>query len=59
MRWCLQDYVVTLSVLCRGTVDEKLRWIFRLYDINSDGQVTREVSRMRTGVRVDRAMIGF
>ncbi|CAF1577624.1 unnamed protein product, partial [Rotaria sordida] len=24
------DYIITLSVLCRGTIDEKLRWIFRL-----------------------------
>ncbi|CAF0735025.1 unnamed protein product [Adineta steineri] len=36
------DYILTLSVLCRGTIDEKLRWIFRLYDINGDGQLTRE-----------------
>jgi Ca2+-binding EF-hand superfamily protein len=38
-----QDYILTLSVLCRGTIDEKLRWIFRLYDINGEGQLTREV----------------
>ncbi|CAF4008433.1 unnamed protein product, partial [Rotaria sordida] len=36
------DYIITLSVLCRGTIDEKLRWIFRLYDINGEGQLTRE-----------------
>jgi Ca2+-binding EF-hand superfamily protein len=36
------DYILTLSVLCRGTLDEKLRWIFRLYDINGEGQLTRE-----------------
>ncbi|UJR31684.1 hypothetical protein I4U23_019165 [Adineta vaga] len=36
------DYILTLSVLCRGTIDEKLRWIFRLYDFNGDGQLTRE-----------------
>jgi hypothetical protein len=35
-----QDYILTLSVLCRGTIDEKLRWIFRLYDINGEGQLT-------------------
>ncbi|CAF1495734.1 unnamed protein product [Rotaria magnacalcarata] len=36
------DYILTLSVLCRGTLDEKLRWIFRLYDINGEGLLTRE-----------------
>ena len=30
-----------LSRLCRGTVEEKLRWMFRLYDINNDGRITR------------------
>lgn len=29
-----------LSILSRGTMDEKLRWIFSLYDINRDGKVT-------------------
>jgi Ca2+-binding EF-hand superfamily protein len=38
-----QDYILTLSVLCRGTIDEKLRWIFRFYDINGEGRLTREV----------------
>ncbi|CAF0889355.1 unnamed protein product [Adineta steineri] len=36
------DYILTLSILCRGTIDEKLRWIFRFYDINSEGYLTRE-----------------
>ncbi|CAF1424711.1 unnamed protein product, partial [Didymodactylos carnosus] len=36
------DYILTLSVLCRGTVDDKLRWIFRFYDITGDGQLSRE-----------------
>ncbi|CAF1076133.1 unnamed protein product [Adineta ricciae] len=36
------DYILTLSVLCRGTIDEKLRWIFRLYDINGEGSITRD-----------------
>ena len=31
-----------LSILSRGTMDEKLRWIFNLYDLNRDGKVTQE-----------------
>jgi Ca2+-binding EF-hand superfamily protein len=31
-----------LSVLSRGTVDEKLRWTFQLYDINRDGYISKE-----------------
>lgn len=31
-----------LSILSRGTIDEKLRWIFNLYDINKDGKVTKD-----------------
>lgn len=32
----------TLSILSRGTMEEKLTWTFALYDINGDGLVTRE-----------------
>lgn len=36
------DFVIGLSVLTRGTIDEQLRWIFTLYDLNRDGCVTRD-----------------
>lgn len=37
-----QDFVTGLSILSRGSLDEKLRWTFSLYDINGDGCITRE-----------------
>ncbi|XP_069558514.1 calsenilin-like isoform X2 [Brachyistius frenatus] len=37
-----EDFVLGLSVLLRGSVTEKLRWAFNLYDINKDGYVTKE-----------------
>lgn len=37
-----QDFVTGLSILSRGSTDEKLRWTFSLYDINGDGCITRE-----------------
>lgn len=37
-----EDFVQGLSVLSRGSVEEKLRWTFSLYDINGDGYITRE-----------------
>ncbi len=30
-------------MLLRGSVTEKLRWAFNLYDINKDGYITKEV----------------
>ncbi|NXO04568.1 CSEN protein, partial [Rhinopomastus cyanomelas] len=39
---CFQDFVVGLSVLLRGTVQQKLRWAFDLYDVNKDGCITKE-----------------
>jgi hypothetical protein len=36
-----QDLLVTLSTLLRGSIYEKLRWTFKLYDINGDGCITR------------------
>lgn len=32
-----------LSILLRGTVQDKLNWAFNLYDINKDGYITKEV----------------
>ncbi|KAK2524944.1 Kcnip1 [Columba guinea] len=36
------DFVMALSILLRGTVHEKLRWTFNLYDINKDGYINKE-----------------
>ncbi|KAJ8665017.1 hypothetical protein QAD02_006679 [Eretmocerus hayati] len=36
-----RDLLVTLSTLLRGSIYEKLRWIFKLYDINGDGCITK------------------
>ncbi|CAH2276776.1 Kv channel-interacting 1 isoform X2 [Pelobates cultripes] len=37
-----EDFVTALSVLLRGTIHEKLRWTFNLYDINKDGHINKE-----------------
>ncbi|XP_076813393.1 A-type potassium channel modulatory protein KCNIP1-like isoform X1 [Clavelina lepadiformis] len=37
-----EELAVGLSLLQKGTLEEKLRWTFRLYDINHDGYITRE-----------------
>jgi len=36
-----EDFAIELSVLLLGTVEDKLRWIFRLYDLNKDGVLSR------------------
>ena len=38
----LQDMLVSLSTLLRGTTYEKLRWTFTLYDLNKDGYITKQ-----------------
>lgn len=45
-----QDFVMALSILLRGTVHEKLRWTFNLYDINKDGYINKEVRLFPTSV---------
>ena len=48
------DYMLTLSVSERGTMDEKLRWAFSMYDINGDGQVSlKEATEILTVSRLD------
>lgn len=37
-----QEFVQGLSILSRGSMDEKLQWTFSLYDINGDGYITRD-----------------
>lgn len=35
-----QEFVKALSVLCRGTLDEKLDWLYKLYDPKDKGEIT-------------------
>ncbi|XP_063705065.1 Kv channel-interacting protein 4-like isoform X1 [Culicoides brevitarsis] len=37
-----ENFIQGLSILSRGTLEEKLLWTFSLYDINGDGRITRE-----------------
>ena len=36
-----RDLLVTLSTLLRGSVYERLRWTFKLYDLNGDGSISK------------------
>ncbi|XP_069163014.1 A-type potassium channel modulatory protein KCNIP1 isoform X2 [Procambarus clarkii] len=36
------DFIMGLSVLLKGTLQERVNWIFNLYDINNDGYITKE-----------------
>lgn len=47
-RWCLQDgyidfmeYVAALSLVMRGKMEHKLRWYFKLYDVDGNGCIDR------------------
>ncbi|XP_074089965.1 A-type potassium channel modulatory protein KCNIP2 isoform X3 [Macrotis lagotis] len=37
-----EDFVAGLSVILRGTIDDRLNWAFNLYDLNKDGFITKE-----------------
>jgi Ca2+-binding EF-hand superfamily protein len=37
-----REFICALSIMSRGTFDQKLSWAFSLYDINDDGSVTRD-----------------
>lgn len=36
-----QDFLNILSKVSRGSVEEKLQWVFGLYDLNGDGLITK------------------
>ena len=33
---------MTLSLLLLGTQEDRLKWVFQLYDLNGDGLISRE-----------------
>lgn len=36
-----KEFICALSITSRGQLDEKLKWIYRLYDIDNDGFITQ------------------
>ena len=36
-----QEFMSTLSIAAKGTVEEKLKWAFHLYDLDGNGEITR------------------
>nr|XP_061844306.1 Kv channel-interacting protein 2-like [Nerophis lumbriciformis] len=36
------DFVLSLSIILRGSINDKLNWAFNLYDLNKDGCITKE-----------------
>jgi len=46
-----QDFINSLSILTKGSLDEKIKWIFQLYDLNKDGVINAdEVSSMLNSI---------
>ena len=37
-----KEFLLVMSVSAKGTVVDKLRWAFKLYDLDGSGQVSRD-----------------
>lgn len=37
------QFISSLSIVTRGTLDEKLRWLFHFYDSDYNGEINMEV----------------
>jgi len=40
-----EDFAIGLSILLKGSQEDKLKWIFHLYDVNKDGILTKTEMR--------------
>lgn len=36
------EYVAALSLVLKGKVEHKLRWYFKLYDVDGNGRIDRD-----------------
>jgi len=50
---CLQQFVLGLATVLKGSVTDKMHWTFRLYNIKQDGHLTREVRELLWFYAVD------
>ena len=42
-----------VSILLKGTLEDRLRWTFQVYDVNKDGVLSRaEVREVTAAVRI-------
>ena len=37
---CFRELITSLSLVMKGTGEEKLRWLFSIYDLDNDGRIT-------------------
>jgi len=48
-----EDFAVGLSILLKGSLEDRLRWTFQVYDVNKDGVLSRGEVRDVTGAIYD------
>ena len=57
------DFMEFLSVITKGTTEDKLQWAFTFYDVNHDGVISREelirVSLAKSRMRIADDPVGL
>lgn len=38
-----KEFLIVLSTLIKGTLNDRIKWLFYFYDINRDGKISRDV----------------
>ena len=47
-----REFMATMSIATKGNPDEKLKWAFKLYDVDGNGYICREeaIAIMKVGI---------
>ena len=55
-----EEFLMTLSLLTRGSLEDRVTWLFKLYDVNRDGFICRsDLEEITSSVCLSNVLVCF